>query len=192
MSRQAAITDAAIAALAAEGMRGLTHRAVDRAAGLPEGSTSYYFRTRHALLAATVERLVELDAAEMPAIAASGRDDLADAAATLLHAWMTVGRQRQLARYELMLEATRRTQLRVALNAAAANVRAMVASLLATAGIAEADRKAYELAALLDGLVFDQVAGARAGSEPPGIGELRGIVGRLLAAVVTPSRTSGR
>ena len=49
MSRRAEIADAAISTLARDGMRGLTHRAVDRAAGLPEGSASYYFRTRQAL-----------------------------------------------------------------------------------------------------------------------------------------------
>ena len=43
MSRRALIADAAISTLARDGMRGLTHRAVDRAAGLPEGSASYYF-----------------------------------------------------------------------------------------------------------------------------------------------------
>jgi DNA-binding transcriptional regulator YbjK len=46
MSRRALIADAAISTLARDGMRGLTHRAVDRTAGLPEGSASYYFRTR--------------------------------------------------------------------------------------------------------------------------------------------------
>ncbi len=68
MSRQTDIADAAIATLAHGGMRGLTHRAVDRAAGLPEGSACYYFRTRRALLQATVERLAELDIAEVPAL----------------------------------------------------------------------------------------------------------------------------
>ena len=35
----------------------LTHQAVDRHAGLPASSTSYYFRTRAALIAAVVERI---------------------------------------------------------------------------------------------------------------------------------------
>jgi hypothetical protein len=48
MSRRALIADTAISTLARDGMRGLTHRAVDRAAGLPEGSASYHFRTRQA------------------------------------------------------------------------------------------------------------------------------------------------
>lgn len=62
-SRRDALADAAIAVLANKGGRGLTHRAVDSAAGLPEGSTSYYFRTRQALLTAVVQRLAVLDAA---------------------------------------------------------------------------------------------------------------------------------
>ena len=57
MSRRTEIADAAITALATRGMRGLTHRAVDQTAGLPEGSSSYYYRTRQALLQAVVERL---------------------------------------------------------------------------------------------------------------------------------------
>jgi DNA-binding transcriptional regulator YbjK len=65
MSRRALIADAAISTLARDGMRGLTHRAVDRAAGLPEGSASYYFRTRQALLQATVERLAELTSTDL-------------------------------------------------------------------------------------------------------------------------------
>ena len=70
MSRRALIADAAISTLARDGMRGLTHRAVDRAAGLPEGSASYYFRTRQALLQATVERLAELTSTDMLSSAA--------------------------------------------------------------------------------------------------------------------------
>lgn len=53
------ITDAALALLAERGMRGLTHRAVDERAGLPQGSTSNYARTRQSLLEATVRRLAE-------------------------------------------------------------------------------------------------------------------------------------
>lgn len=50
MSRQTRIADVAIRTLARDGMRGLTHSAVDRTAGLPQGLASYYYRTRQALL----------------------------------------------------------------------------------------------------------------------------------------------
>src|ERR1700748_3081833 len=49
---------------AAPRARGLTHRAVDRAAGLPPGTTSNYARTREALLRLALARIAELDLAE--------------------------------------------------------------------------------------------------------------------------------
>ncbi|HEY1323258.1 MAG TPA: hypothetical protein VGF32_23575, partial [Streptosporangiaceae bacterium] len=58
------VGDAAIAVLADQGARGLTHRAVDRAAGLPPGTTSNYARTREALLTLALTRIAELDATE--------------------------------------------------------------------------------------------------------------------------------
>ena len=57
MSRRALIADAAISTLASDGMRGLTHRAVDAQAAEPPGTTSRYFRTREALTDAVVERV---------------------------------------------------------------------------------------------------------------------------------------
>ncbi|MGI5353970.1 TetR/AcrR family transcriptional regulator [Streptomyces sp. CA-252508] len=56
------IADAALTLLAERGMRGLTHRAVDEAAGLPQGSTSNYARTRQALLETAVRRLADREA----------------------------------------------------------------------------------------------------------------------------------
>ena len=149
MSRRALIADAAISTLARDGMRGLTHRAVDRAAGLPEGSASYYFRTRQALLQATVERLAELTSTDMLASAAlvdstavpappgHDLDALAALTAALIESWLTTGRERQLARYELSLEATRRPELRQTLVTTGAAIRAVVADRFAAAGVPE-------------------------------------------------------
>ncbi|ALJ20214.1 TetR/AcrR family transcriptional regulator [Microbacterium sp. No. 7] len=55
--RRPLIADQAIAILARGGARALTHHAVDREAGIAAGSTSYYFRTRDALVSAAVERI---------------------------------------------------------------------------------------------------------------------------------------
>jgi len=187
MSRRTAIADAAISALARDGMRGLTHRAVDRAAGLPEGSASYYFRTRRALLQATVERLAELDTADMlaspriPALPGQGLDAFADAAAAIVESSLTTGRERQLARYELALEATRRPELRHALVASGAAIRAIVASQFVAAGVPEPDQRAADFVAYLDGLVFDQTAGARVRNLTSA--DLRAAIRALLTAV---------
>ncbi|RLK55353.1 TetR/AcrR family transcriptional regulator [Actinokineospora cianjurensis] len=51
-ARRIALADAAIDVLAEEGARGLTFRAVDAKAGVPAGTTSNYFASRDALLAA--------------------------------------------------------------------------------------------------------------------------------------------
>jgi DNA-binding transcriptional regulator YbjK len=185
LSRRTELADAAIATLAREGMRNLTHRAVDRTAGLPEGSASYYFRTRQALLQATVERLADLDAAEIPALP---RDDLgafARAAAELVQGWLTVGRERQLARFELALEATRRPELRKALVASGVRVRALVADQFAAAGVSEPARRASDFAAFLDGVLFDQIAGA--GARDLTSAELRAVIRALLDAVTARS-----
>jgi len=197
MSRRALIADAAISTLARDGMRGLTHRAVDRAAGLPEGSASYYFRTRQALLQATVERLAELTSADMlggaampdrtavPPLPGHELDALAGVAAALIESWLTTGRERQLARYELSLEATRRPELRQTLVTTGAAIRAVVADLFAAAGVREPHQRAADFAAFLDGLLFDQIAGA--GSRELTTTDLRATIAALLAAV-----TSGR
>jgi AcrR family transcriptional regulator len=154
--RRAQLTDAAIVTLARCGMRGLTHRAVDRAAGVAEGSTSYYFRTRDALLQATMDRLAALTAAD---IAATNPTDL-DSAAALLSHWLTDGRDRMLARFELTLESTRRPGLRATLEQAGTGFRATATRLLTSAGVPDADRRAANLVAHIDGLLFDQLAEA--------------------------------
>lgn len=64
-TRSQLVADAAVTVLARDGLRGLTHRAVDSEAGLPHGSASNCFRTRSALLQAIVDRLEELDLAAL-------------------------------------------------------------------------------------------------------------------------------
>jgi DNA-binding transcriptional regulator YbjK len=75
--RREVLSDAAIEVIAASGMRGLTHRAVDSAADVPAGSTSYYFRSRRALLEAVLIRLNALNTTATAQVVAAlhpGRD----------------------------------------------------------------------------------------------------------------------
>lgn len=55
--RRSNLADAGILVLAEHGARGLTHRAVDVAAGTPRGTASNYFPTREDLISALVERI---------------------------------------------------------------------------------------------------------------------------------------
>ena len=66
--RRREILAAATTVLAQQGNRGLTHRAVDREAGLSEGSSSAYFRTREALLGALGDFVADQLAADVDAL----------------------------------------------------------------------------------------------------------------------------
>ncbi|MEV6135618.1 TetR/AcrR family transcriptional regulator [Nocardia sp. NPDC051990] len=160
--RRTLLADAAIETLARSGLRGLTHRAVDQTAGLPEGSCSNHFRTRESLLEAAVHRLAELDTDELatepvdnPAV-----DEIADILNNLVGRFTTTDRDRMLARYELALESTRRTQLRTALIDSGARIRAIASELFAELGAPAPEVRAHAFVACLDGLIFDQLAGA--------------------------------
>src|SRR5271154_1157696 len=67
--RRRDLCDAAIQLLADDGAKGLSHLKVDRKADVPDGTTSFYFRTRSALLHAVAERLAELDLASLQSVA---------------------------------------------------------------------------------------------------------------------------
>jgi DNA-binding transcriptional regulator YbjK len=182
------ISDAAIEVLASRGVRGLTHRAVDAAAGLPPGSTSYYLRTREALLEAVVVRMVEIDESGAMDQAPSRVDDIptvAAAIAALLIDFLTVSRVRMLARYELSLEANRQPALRETLVAGGLGLRRMAAELVALLGSTDPARHARMLVAFCDGVVFDALAGAGSG-QPPTEVELAGDLRELLTAMCRP------
>jgi DNA-binding transcriptional regulator YbjK len=165
--RRTVIADAAITTIAREGMRGFTHRAVDKAAGLAEGSTSYYFRTKESLMAAALARMAELDTAdigELPNL--TGAVDLAaltDLITAVVTGWLTDGRDRALARYELTLESTRRPLLREQLLKWGSTFGVMAETTLAAAGVREPARRGRALVSYLDGLVLHQLTRVNAG-----------------------------
>ncbi|MGW0478925.1 TetR/AcrR family transcriptional regulator [Nonomuraea sp. NPDC003214] len=183
MKRSEAVAEAAITLLAERGMRGLTHRAVDEAAGLPPGSTSNLARTRAALLELTLSRLTELET-EVFADGLVGRPptaaELPDLLARVLHIQLR-DRRRTLARYELALEATRRPELRRIYDRAGRRFRDPAVALLAAAGSADPVRHGQRLVAFGEGIMFDAIAGA--GTEPS-LDDLREAVAELLAGML--------
>lgn len=68
--RRRLLADAGLRVLAAQGARGLTHRAVDVEAAVPAGTASNYFRSRDALLGALGERIMERFAPDEQVVAA--------------------------------------------------------------------------------------------------------------------------
>lgn len=113
--RRRALADAALAILARDGARGLTHRAVDAEAGVPTGTTSNYFRSREALYVGCTDRITErlTPAEEELAVRAAQPPDRARFADHLrdLVARLTAERDVTLALFELRLESRRRPEL---------------------------------------------------------------------------------
>lgn len=77
--RRAMVCDAALRILGRDGSRALTHRAVDREADIPLGTTSNYFPTRAGLFAGMATRLFEALAPDPGRLAQLGSLPTADA-----------------------------------------------------------------------------------------------------------------
>jgi DNA-binding transcriptional regulator YbjK len=105
------LCDAAIALLSAEGSKGLSHLKVDRWAGVPDGTTSFHFRTRSALLRAIADRLDELDMATMQTVVVDGSSSSTLLAELVMRAGVEPQLTRTRARYELTMQATRDPQM---------------------------------------------------------------------------------
>ena len=114
--RRAELLEAAVDVVAESGLRGLTHRAVDARAGLPEGTCSAYLRTRLALLVGLTEHVGGILARDVDAMAAQAAphaedpDAISAAVTDLLLHWL---RHPEIVRTqaELALEAARRPEL---------------------------------------------------------------------------------
>ncbi|MFJ9173028.1 TetR/AcrR family transcriptional regulator [Streptomyces sp. NPDC102360] len=158
------IADAALELLAERGMRGLTHRAVDEAARLPQGSTSNHARTRLALLETAVRRLAVregrvLSVDELPN-PAGGLASLTDGMALALHRYLTRHPQLLVCRYELALEATRRPELRAFFDETGRQFREPLTQLLRAAGSRSPERHTLSLVAWTEGIMFSSIAGS--------------------------------
>lgn len=184
-ARRELIADAAMRVLAEHGARGLSHRAVDRAAGVPEGSTSNHFNSRDALLDAVLERHLELDTPPR----AIGRGDLdgplrLEQARGLLLAALDRRldpdrRHLLLARYELFLESTRRPAFRERLLEAHLHFVGLIEALLEATGCSMPRAHASELLAALDGVIFTRLTFSDRGLDRA---EIEAVLDRMLAS----------
>ncbi len=158
------IGDAAMAVLAANGSKGLTHRSVDRWLGWPEGTTSRYHRNRDSLMNAVVRALVEVEVAHIKQwesdLFRQPKTTTINDVAGILHKtyqeWIE-GSVRHIARYELSLEAQRRPNVRDAIVAGRKGINDSIGRLLAATGCVNPDVHATSMVSLLDGMVHDQL-----------------------------------
>ena len=158
--RRDSILTGVVTLLADKGLEGVTHRAVDDVAGLPQGSTSYYFPKKAALLSAAAEHLAELlekDCDELQVgfaeqAAENGLDAAVAFVAEEMVSYTDASRHLFLARLELTMAAARREDLKGVgdqLNAAA---RRPIAFFLRLIADGREDVPIETCAGLIDGI----------------------------------------
>ncbi len=113
VDRRSVIADAAIDIVADAGLRALTHRAIDVMLELPSGSTSYYFRTKSALLAAMVDRITDCSRALFVEI--SDENDPVEISIRYLETLLRERRRQVRTRHILLLDAGVDAELRIKL-----------------------------------------------------------------------------
>nr|WP_228499606.1 TetR family transcriptional regulator [Nocardioides agariphilus] len=150
---------AATRVLAEQGLRGLTHRAVDREAGLSEGSCSAYYRTSRALQEALAQYVAATAAADVIALTeelrACGPDDdrKVELTAQLFSRWLAE-RDVLLARLELELAAARDPDLAAVMTEWRTRLVGLVATMATERGLADAGPRAEALVASADGVLL--------------------------------------
>ncbi|WP_367128205.1 TetR/AcrR family transcriptional regulator [Saccharothrix sp. HUAS TT1] len=189
-SRRDLLCDCAISVLAAQGGRGLTHRAVDRAAGVPEGTTKNYFPSRDALLGAAADRMTSSHAAAVRRLRETTPEgvspqDVARLYPALLRRAVLEDPTQLLAMVELYLEAVRRPGVREALGRMAVSNAEAGAGLHAAAGLAGEVRGAGLLDAYFLGVAVSLLALPEEALREVGLDDLPAVGLGLFHAAVT-------
>ncbi|WP_052465891.1 TetR/AcrR family transcriptional regulator [Mobilicoccus massiliensis] len=116
------IVEAAIAVLAEQGMRGLTHRKVGERAGVTLGLVRYHFGSLDGLIEAVLHRMVELQRGDIMDLSDELRDGLDHEGTASPALWreaqasidrVNARPDLALARFELLLHAARNPELQV-------------------------------------------------------------------------------
>lgn len=184
--RREQILDATLRVIGREGRNAVTHRAVAEEAGVPLGSTTYYFDSRDDLLGQALEQVA---AQEVERYARLGEElrsvgsgkELADRLISELVA-AAEDRVAYIAEYELWLEAGRRPDLRDAAQSWCNAEQGAIAAALRELGSSDPRADASIVVATLDGLgervlARDEDPAAAARELQP---ELRRLIERLL------------
>ncbi len=162
--RKTTIADAALDLLGSVGARGLTHRAVDALAGLPDGSTSSSCRTRLDLLTLALNRHALRNLEDLHADAVrlqEGEPSLErfiDTLADRLDDWMSPAKRfRVVAQIEIFLIASREPTLQAVVADLHQRFVNATQAALVSLGVAQPDVLAMGLIATVDGILLGQV-----------------------------------
>ncbi len=165
MGRREDVADAGVRLIARDGMRALTHRAVDAEAAVPVGSTSYYARTRRDLIGLVVARITEQLAADLRDLVVPPLTTDAEvvAVATSFLDRIAHRSDAQTARSALLLELRGDDDLRASLTAADPVRAALVDTargILDAVGVVGPEQAAVDLVGLVDALLLYRTADA--------------------------------
>ncbi len=158
-ARESVLLAAAVRVLARTGLRGLTHRAVDSEAGLPQGTSSAYMRTRLALLTRLTEYVTEHFSHDIQELTrrieehrgAEGYE--VQQTAAMLHSWLQEP-EMLLARVELSLEGSRQPEIAQITRAQLRQLEDIVEHAMVTGGHDHSRARASTLIAALDGVLM--------------------------------------
>lgn len=138
---------------------------MERLAGAPHGSTTYYFRSKAALISAAGQRLTDLDHQVLDGLALdvaralaprSGTPDLTMIVDTLAH-WVEGNRDLHIARFELSLAAARDPDLAEVEAGWNETFLSIIEPVVIAAGSSSVRLDARYVCAGFMGIVFDQV-----------------------------------
>jgi TetR/AcrR family transcriptional regulator, regulator of biofilm formation and stress response len=169
-ARRRALLEAAVRVIGRGGIAAADHRAVAAEAGVPLGSTTYYFDSKDDMVAQALHYVADREAERLAAemergLLTESEGSSAERLADLMIDVWAGDRVALLAQYELYLESARREELRPA---AARWDRAYAEFLelaLEQLGAPDPVRQARLLCVALDGLLLDHVATASAPDE---------------------------
>jgi DNA-binding transcriptional regulator YbjK len=161
-ARRIALLDATVRVIGRGGIAAVDHRAVAAEAGVPLGSTTYYFASKEDMVAQALVHVAETEAERLDA--AARRLVVDDAGSPpvalvdeLLDLW-TGDRVVLMAQFELYIESGRRADLRAPAAAWERASRGLLARVLDQLGAPDAGLRARLLCAGLDGLALEHVA----------------------------------
>ncbi len=160
------IADSAIEVVARDGIRALTHRAVDSEAGLPSGSTSYYCRTRAQLVSLTVDRVISLlrgfvEVSGIQELASTNPDDVLATLSRMIEGLLADYRGELTARAALIIELTGKADTRDLISALLDP--SDLATALDATGMRNPTVAAADLLAVYEGLLWERTVGRLAG-----------------------------
>lgn len=185
--RRDQLTDAAIEIVAGEGLHGLSHRAVDEHAKVPSGTTSNYFRSRDALVAATIQRIVDLHFALIADLRAKRQGSVTDVLGDVVDSALTTFPERYLALFELALESRRKPELRSVLDRIADEAMKLTHEAHRAEGREPSQRDIELLNAFYNGVLFTSLVMPQTlGGRSPGE-----ITRTMLRMVLEPEQAAG-